>query len=105
MGCFNAHSIRQGSHISETEARLWTQSSDANSQGSQDVEYLRYKIWSDYDMCTSKCRDKLRHKGIDTMHIGVKLLCEHSGTPQGYLTKRFPSPNVNDIRKRSIEKV
>ena len=39
------------------------------------------------------------------MHVGVKLLYEHGGTPQGYLTKRFPSLSVIDIEKRSIGKV
>ena len=48
-------------------------------------------------MCTSEYRSKLRYIGIDTMHIGVKLLYEYDGTLQGYLTKRFPSRSVNDI--------
>ena len=50
-------------------------------------------------MCTSDMRSKLRYRGIDTVHIGVKLLYDHGGTPQWYLTKRFPSPSVNDIRE------
>ena len=56
-------------------------------------------------MCTFECYDKLRHRGIDTMHDGIKLLYEHGGTPQGYLTKRFPFSSVNDIEKMSIGKV
>ena len=39
------------------------------------------------------------------MYIGVKLLYKHDGTPQGYLTKRFPTPSPNDRRVRSVEKV
>ena len=48
-------------------------------------------------MCTSEYHGKLRYRGIDTVHIGVKLLYEHDGTPQGYLTERFPSLSMNDI--------
>ena len=92
------------SHKSETEAHLWTQSSDIDSQGNQDVIPLGYVV-CDYDTCTSECRVKLRHRDIDTVHVGVKLLYEHDRTPQGYLTKRFPSPSVNDIGKRSLKKV
>ena len=62
-----------------------------------DVQYLEYKIRSDNDTCTLEYRSKLRYRGINTVHIGVKLLYEHDGTPQRYLTKRFPSPSVNDI--------
>ena len=39
------------------------------------------------------------------MYVGVKLLCKHDGTPQGYLTKRFPAPSSNDRRERSVGKV
>ena len=38
------------------------------------------------------------------MYIGVKLLYKHEGTPQGYLTKRFPSPSPNDTGERSLGK-
>ena len=55
-------------------------------------------------MCTSECRDKLKHRGIDTVHVGIKLLYEHSRTPKMYLTKRFPSPSVNNFGKRVSEK-
>ena len=48
-------------------------------------------------MCTSECCDKFRYRGIDTVHVRVKLLNEHGGTSQGNLTKRFPSSSVNDI--------
>ena len=48
-------------------------------------------------MCTLEYRSKLRYRGIVTVHIEVKLLYEHDGAPQGYLTKGFPSPSVNDI--------
>ena len=37
MGCFDVHSIWRVSHRSETKFRLWTQSSDADKQGSQDA--------------------------------------------------------------------
>ena len=39
------------------------------------------------------------------MYVGVKLLYKHEGTPQGYLTKRFPSPSSNDMGEKSLEKV
>ena len=70
----------------------------------RDIQYLGYKIRSDYDTCTSKCRGKLRYRGIDTMYIGVKILYKHNRAPQGYLTKRFPSPSLNDSRQRSVGK-
>ena len=35
MGCFDDHPIWRVSHRSETEARPWIQSSDANKWGSQ----------------------------------------------------------------------
>ena len=56
-------------------------------------------------MCTSKCHGKPRYRGIDNVYIGVKLLYKHDGTPQGYLTKRFPAPSSNDRRERSVGKV
>jgi len=31
------------------------------------------------------------------MHIEVKLLYEHVGTPRGFLTKRSPSLRANSI--------
>ena len=70
----------------------------------RDMQNLGYKIRSDYDMCTFKCYGKLRYKGIDTMYIEVKLLYKHNRAPQGYLTKRFPSPSPNDSRQRSVGK-
>ena len=39
------------------------------------------------------------------MCIGVKLLYKHDGTPQGSLTKRFPTPSSNDGVERSVGKV
>ena len=71
----------------------------------RNVKYLGYKIQSDYDTRTFDMHSKLRHKGINTIHIGVKLLYEHDGTPQGYLTKRFPSLSVNDIEQSSVGKI
>ena len=62
----------------------------------RDMWYLGYKILSEYDTCTSECRGKLRYKGIDTVYIRVKLMYKHDKVPQGYLTKRFPSPSSND---------
>ena len=38
------------------------------------------------------------------MYVGVKILYKHEGTPQGYLTKRFPSPSPNDTGERSLGK-
>ena len=51
----------------------------------------------DYDTCTSKCRKKLRRRGIDAVYVGVELLYKHNGTTHGFLTERFPSSSPNDI--------
>ena len=40
----------------------------------RNMQYLGYKIRSNYDTCTSECSNKLRHIGIDVVYIGVKLL-------------------------------
>ena len=69
------------------------------------VQYLGYKIRSNYYTCTSECSSKLRYKGIDAVYIGVKLLYKHDRTPQGSLKKRFPTPSSNDRRERSVGKV
>ena len=53
-------------------------------------------------MCTIKYRSKPRYRGIDGVHIGVKLLYEHVGTPWGFLTKRSPSLRANSIEWRSV---
>ena len=37
-------------------------------------------------MCTLNLRNKLRYRGIETVHIVVELLYDHSGTSHGYLT-------------------
>ena len=39
------------------------------------------------------------------MYIGIKLLYKHDGTPQGSLTKRFPTPSLNDSTEKSVGKV
>ena len=41
---------------------------------------------------------KLRHRGIDGVHVGVKLLNEHDRTPFGLPTERLLSPSLNDFR-------
>ena len=40
-------------------------------------------------MCASEYYSILRNKGTDDMYVGVELLYKHTGTPQGFLTKRF----------------
>ena len=52
---------------------------------SRDVQYLGYKIWSNYDTCTSKCRN---------------YNPEH-----GFLTERFSSLSPNDIGQHSVEEI
>ena len=37
-------------------------------------------------MRTSNLRNKLRYKGIKTVHVRVELLNDHDGTSHGYLT-------------------
>ena len=71
----------------------------------RDVQYLRYKIRSNYDTCTSECGNKLRHRGINAMYVRVKLLNKHDGTMHGFLTERFPSPSLNDIEQRSVREI
>ena len=39
-----------------------------------------------------------RYRGIDGVHVGVELLYEHIGTPQGFLTKRSPSLRAKHTR-------
>ena len=75
-------------------------------QNPWNMQYLENELWSDQDTCTSNLRNKPRHKGIKTMHIGVELLYDHGGTTHGYLTQRFPCPTMNDsgqYRKSPIE--
>ena len=71
----------------------------------QNVQYFRYKIQGNYDMCTSKCSGKLRYRGIDVVYIGVKVLYKHDGTPQGTLKKRFLALSPNDSMERSVSKI
>ena len=56
-------------------------------------------------MCTSECRNKLRHKVIDALYVGVKLLNKHDRTTHRFLTKRFPSSSPNDMGERSVEEI
>ena len=42
-------------------------------------------------MCTSNLRNKLRYRGIETMHVGVELLYDHSGQLTG-ITHRDSRP-------------
>ena len=51
----------------------------------KDTKYLANKIWSNYDMCSSKYCSKLRNRGINNMYVGVELLYKHTGTPQRFL--------------------
>ena len=52
----------------------------------RDVYYFRYKIRSNYDTCTSECRNKLRHRGIDAMYVRVELMYKHDETTHKFLT-------------------
>ena len=45
------------------------------------MQYFGYKIQSNYDTCTLECCNKLRHRGIDTVYIKVRLLYKHDRTP------------------------
>ena len=71
----------------------------------QNMQYLGNKLRSDYDTCSSNKCSKLRYRGINTMHIRVKLMYDHDRTTHGHLTERFPSSIVNDIGQSSIGKV
>ena len=71
----------------------------------RDVQYLEYKIRSNYDTCTSECKNKLRYSGINTVYVGVKLLNKHDRTTHGFLVERFPSLSLNDIRQHSVREI
>ena len=57
----------------------------------RDTYYLGNEFRSNYNMCIPEYHSKPREKGIDGMHVGVKLMYEHVGTHQRFLTKRSPS--------------
>ena len=63
----------------------------------RNMQYLGYKIQSNYNTCTSKSHSELRHRGIDAVYVGVKLLNKHDRAPHEFLTERFPSPSPIDI--------
>ena len=50
------------------------------------IQYLGNKLQGDYDTSTSEYYSKPRYRGIDGVHVGVKLLNVHTGTLLGYLT-------------------
>ena len=56
-------------------------------------------------MGTSECSSKLRHRGINAMYVGVKILYKHDRTPQRSLKKRFPTLGSNDSGERNVGKV
>ena len=47
----------------------------------------------------------MRYKVIKSVHIGVKLLYDHGRTSDQDVTKRLPTPTVDDSGKVNIEKV
>ena len=69
------------------------------------MQYVGYKIRSNYDTYTSKCSSKLRYRGIDVMYFGVKLLYKQDETSQGSLKKRFLTLGPNDSGERSVGEV
>ena len=71
----------------------------------RDTLYTGKKVQSNYDTCASEYCSKLRNKGIDGMHVGVELLYEHDGTPNGFLIERFPTPRAKCTKKRSVWKI
>ena len=74
-------------------------------QNSWNVQHLGNHIRSDYDTCILNLCNKLRYRGIETMHVGIELLYDHSGITHWYLTQRFPSSTMNDSGQSSIGKV
>ena len=71
----------------------------------RNMQYLRYKIQGNYNMCTSKCHGKSRYRGINIVYIRVKLFYKHNGTPQGTLKQRFLTSSLNDGGERSVGEV
>ena len=71
----------------------------------RDMQYLGYKIQSNYNMCTSECRNKLRHKGIDVVYVGVELLNKHNGTTHEFLIEKFSSLSSNDIGQHNVGEI
>ena len=51
----------------------------------RNVQFLKYKIRSNYYTCTLEYGNKLRHRGIIAVYVGVKLLYKHDGTSRGFL--------------------
>ena len=56
-------------------------------------------------MYTSECGNKTRHKGINAMHVGVKLLNEHDRTPIRFPIEGLPSLSPNDFGYSSVGEV
>ena len=46
-----------------------------------------------------------RYGIIKVVHIGVKLLYDHNGTTNRDLTKKFPTPTINDNGKFNIREI
>jgi len=53
------------------------------------MEYFGDKFRSNNDTCTSKMCSKMRHKGIESVYVGVELLYKHIGTTNGFSIKEF----------------
>ena len=62
----------------------------------ENVQYLGYKIRSNYNTCISECGNKTRYIVIDDVHVGVKLLNEHDRTPLGFPTEGLPSSSPTE---------
>ena len=60
------------------------------------VQYLGYKIWSNYNVCTLNASDKMRYWSIEFVHVGVKLLYDHGGTSHWDATQWLPTPIIDD---------
>ena len=63
----------------------------------RNMQYLGYKIRSNYDTCTSECRSKLRHKGIDGADVDQASL--------EFPIKGFPSTSLNDLGQSSVREI
>ena len=71
----------------------------------QDMEHLRYNIWSDHNAHTSNASRKLRYWRIKSMHVGVELPNDHGGTSDRGTTKWLTTPTVDDRGKCSVREI
>ena len=71
----------------------------------QYLQYLGYKIRSNYNSRTFNASAKMRYWSIESEHIGVKLLYDHGGISDQDATQWLPTLTVDDNGKDSIRKV